>query len=136
MYVSIPLIALALSLLTFAAAVISWFAARQARKDRVVTEKVPQLEAVVFGPPDQTGRPRREEGLEARVEALEAESKSHARRALTNARRIVRTQDFMVELVTNASSTGVEDTGRHRVLRAKLRELDDPLDSDPPAEDE
>lgn len=138
MFVSIPLIALALSLATLTATVISWFAARQARKARALTETVPQLAAVVFGPADLLGRVKREEGLEVRVQELERTVKDHQRYARSNRRRIERTQAVVLEIVSVpiGESSRPLDTGQYRAISARFQDLDEPGDSEPPTSDE
>jgi len=138
MWVAAPLIAVTLSLLTAAVAVISWFAARQARKDRVLTETVPQLQAVVFGPQGQTGRPKREEGLEGRMEALERENVYLKKQVRSNRRRIERTQAVVLDIVSpqTPESGSPLDTGQFRALAARFQDLDEPGDTDPPPSDE
>lgn len=71
MYVSIPLIALCLTILSMTAAFGSWVAYRLVRRERAITETVPQLSAAVFGELDKSGRPIHRKGLEGKLEDLD-----------------------------------------------------------------
>lgn len=71
MYVSIPLIALCLTILSMTAAFGSWVAYRLVRRERAITETVPQLSAAVFGELDRSGRPIHRKGLEGKLEELD-----------------------------------------------------------------
>lgn len=144
MHVSIPLIALLLSLSTVGWTTLVWLVRRMERNQRVMVEDVPQLRAVTFGPPDSTGLARHEEGLIGRAEALERAVEDLRARVERNGRRIKRSQRVLLNVAgrvsamhaptPSASPVRPEDTGRFAALVLDMGQDGDDDDSDPPPE--
>lgn len=145
MHVSIPLIALLLSLSTVGWTILAWLIRRMERNQRIAAEDVPQLKAATFGPSDPTGLAKHEDGLIGRTEALERAVDDIRARVEKNGRRIKRSQRVLLNVASRVvtmhlptpSSFRPEDTGRFAALMHDIDQDndDDDDDSDPPLPD-
>jgi hypothetical protein len=98
------------------------YVARKLEKvQRTIDEDVPQLKIAIFGPPDQGGRPKHEEGIEDRLKVETTRGKKNQIRSTRNERKIKKCLQLIEDTVAIASGSSVGNTGKYQTITNKIR---------------